>query len=178
MPESALDTAKLTKFYGEMSPTLETVKEALAVAGIDLKHAHASDLYEQHQGGGLHRWQGVDHTSCVTHEGRPRHLRRPGPRRRGFRWRRGSRRRSGCIQVRAGLHTGEIELRGDDIAGIAVHVWQRVASHGGPSEVLISRTVADLIAGSDIELLDRGEHELKGVPGIWRLFQVRDERDR
>jgi class 3 adenylate cyclase len=78
------------------------------------------------------------------------------------------------VQVRAGLHTGEIELRGDDIAGIAVHVGQRVASHAGPSEVLISRTVADLIAGSDFELLDRGEHELKGVPGTWRLFQGPD----
>jgi class 3 adenylate cyclase/pimeloyl-ACP methyl ester carboxylesterase len=76
------------------------------------------------------------------------------------------------VQVRAGLHTGEIELRGDDIAGIAVHVGQRVASHAGPSEVLVSRTVADLIAGSDLELVDRGEHELKGLPGTWHLFRV------
>jgi class 3 adenylate cyclase len=76
--------------------------------------------------------------------------------------------------MRAGLHTGEIELRGDDIAGIAVHVGQRVSSHAGPGEVLVSRTVADLIAGSDIELLDRGEHELKGVSGTWRLFRVAD----
>jgi class 3 adenylate cyclase len=77
------------------------------------------------------------------------------------------------ITMRAGLHTGEIELREHDIAGIAVHVGQRVASHAGPGEVLVSRTVADLIAGSDIELLDRGEHDLKGVPGTWRLFSVR-----
>jgi class 3 adenylate cyclase len=77
------------------------------------------------------------------------------------------------VKMRAGLHTGEIELRGEDIAGIAVHVGQRVASHAGPGEVLVSRTVADLIAGSDIELLDRGEHELKGVPGHWRLFSIR-----
>jgi class 3 adenylate cyclase len=76
------------------------------------------------------------------------------------------------VQVRAGVHTGEIELRGSDIAGIAVHVGQRVASHAGPGEVYISRTVADLIAGSDIELLDQGEHELKGVTGSWRLFSV------
>jgi len=78
------------------------------------------------------------------------------------------------VTMRAGLHTGEIELRGDDIAGIAVHVGQRVASHAGSGEVLVSRTVADLIAGSDIELLDRGEHELKGVTGSWRLFSIRD----
>jgi class 3 adenylate cyclase len=77
------------------------------------------------------------------------------------------------IEIRAGLHTGEIELRGDDIGGIAVHVGQRVASHAAAGEVLISRTVADLIAGSDIELLDRGEHELKGVTGTWRLFSIR-----
>ena len=78
------------------------------------------------------------------------------------------------VEMRAGLHTGEIELRGDDIAGIAVHVGQRVASHAGPGEVLVSRTVADLIAGSDIELLERGEHELTGVTGSWRLFSIRD----
>ena len=78
------------------------------------------------------------------------------------------------LEIRVGLHTGEIELRGDDIAGIAVHIGQRVASRAEPGEVLISRTVADLIAGSDIELLDRGEHELKGVSGTWRLFSVRD----
>jgi class 3 adenylate cyclase/pimeloyl-ACP methyl ester carboxylesterase len=78
------------------------------------------------------------------------------------------------VQVRAGVHTGEIEIRGDDIAGIAVHVGQRVASQAGPGEVFLSRTVADLIAGSDIDLIDRGEHELKGVSGTWRLFTVRD----
>jgi class 3 adenylate cyclase len=76
------------------------------------------------------------------------------------------------VGVRAGLHTGEIERQGDDIAGIAVHIGQRVASHAGPGEVLISRTVADLIAGSDIELRDQGEHELKGVPSTWRLLSV------
>jgi class 3 adenylate cyclase len=78
------------------------------------------------------------------------------------------------LEMRAGLHTGEIELHRDDIAGIAVHVGQRVASHAAAGEVLVSRTVADLIAGSDIELLDRGEHELKGVSGTWRLFSVHD----
>jgi class 3 adenylate cyclase/pimeloyl-ACP methyl ester carboxylesterase len=77
------------------------------------------------------------------------------------------------LEIRAGLHTGEIELRGDDIAGIAVHIGQRVASHAAPGEILVSRTVADLIAGSDIELIDRGERELKGVTGTWRLSSVR-----
>jgi class 3 adenylate cyclase len=78
------------------------------------------------------------------------------------------------LDVRAGLHTGEIELRGDGIEGIAVVVGKRVSSTAGSGEVLVSRTVADLIAGSGIELLDKGEHELKGVPGTWRLFSVQD----
>jgi class 3 adenylate cyclase len=76
------------------------------------------------------------------------------------------------LDVRAGLHTGEIELRGDDIAGIAVHIGKRVSTHAGPGAVFVSRTVADLIAGSDIKLQDEGEHELKGVSGVWRLYSV------
>jgi class 3 adenylate cyclase len=76
------------------------------------------------------------------------------------------------LEMRAGLHTGEIELRGDDIAGIAVVIGQRISSYAGAGEVLVSRTVADLVAGSDIELRDQGEHELKGVPGTWRLLAV------
>ena len=72
------------------------------------------------------------------------------------------------MEVRAGLHTGEIELRGDDVSGIAVHTAQRVASLAGAGEVLVSRTVADLLAGSDFDFHDHGEHELKGVPGTWR----------
>ncbi|MFY9588578.1 MAG: adenylate/guanylate cyclase domain-containing protein [Actinomycetota bacterium] len=77
------------------------------------------------------------------------------------------------IQIRAGLHTGECELRGTDVGGIAVHIGARVASLAGASEVLVSRTVTDLVAGSGIEFDDRGAHELKGVPGEWRLFAVR-----
>ena len=76
------------------------------------------------------------------------------------------------LEVRAGLHTGEIELRGDDVAGIAVAIGQRVSARAGPGEVLVSRTVADLVTGSDIELIDQGEHELKGVPGFWQLYLV------
>jgi class 3 adenylate cyclase len=77
------------------------------------------------------------------------------------------------LEVRAGLHTGEIELRGDDIAGIAVVIGQRISTYAGPGEVLVSRTVADLVAGSNIELQPYGEHELKGVLGTWHLYSVR-----
>ena len=78
--------------------------------------------------------------------------------------------RSLGIEIRAGLHTGECELVGEKIAGIAVHTGARVAGLAGPGEVLVSNTVKDLVAGSGIELVDRGEHQLKGVPGIWRLY--------
>jgi class 3 adenylate cyclase/pimeloyl-ACP methyl ester carboxylesterase len=77
------------------------------------------------------------------------------------------------IEVRSGLHTGECELIGDDVGGIAVHTAQRVSSLAGPGETLVSRTVTDLVAGSGLEFEDRGEHELKGVPGSWQLYLVR-----
>jgi class 3 adenylate cyclase len=80
--------------------------------------------------------------------------------------------RSLGLVVRAGLHAGEVETRGQDIAGIAVHIAARVAGLAGPGEVLVSRTVTDLVAGSGIEFADRGEHVLKGIPGQWRLFAV------
>jgi len=76
------------------------------------------------------------------------------------------------LDLRAGLHTGECERDGERVTGIAVHIGARVASLAQPGEVLVSRTVKDLVAGSGIELDDRGEHELKGVPGDWRLFAV------
>jgi class 3 adenylate cyclase len=76
------------------------------------------------------------------------------------------------IEVRAGLHTGEVELRGEDVGGIAVHIGQRVSALAGPGEVLVSRTVTDLVAGSGLRFNDRGEHELKGIPGKWPLFSV------
>jgi class 3 adenylate cyclase len=76
------------------------------------------------------------------------------------------------IEVRAGLHTGEIELRGDDVAGVAVHIGARVSVLANAGEVLVSSTVKDLVAGSGIDFDDRGEHELKGVPGRWRLYAV------
>jgi len=76
------------------------------------------------------------------------------------------------IQMRSGLHTGEIEIRGDDIGGIAVNIGARVAALAEPQEVLVTRTLVDLVAGSGIEFIDRGERSLKGVPGEWRLFSV------
>ena len=80
--------------------------------------------------------------------------------------------RSLGLQVRTGLHTGECELIGDDVSGIAVHIAARVASEASPDEVLVSSTVKDLVAGSQIQFVDRGEHRLKGVPGEWRLHLV------
>jgi class 3 adenylate cyclase len=77
------------------------------------------------------------------------------------------------IEVRVGLHTGEIELRGDDIGGLAVNIGARVVALAESGEVLVSRTVVDLVGGSGIEFEDRGDHELKGVPGSWKLFAVR-----
>ena len=77
------------------------------------------------------------------------------------------------IEIRAGLHTGEVELAGAAVRGIAVHIGARVAAQAGPGEVLVSRTVKDLVAGSGIQFTDRGQHALKGVPEEWRLFAAR-----
>jgi class 3 adenylate cyclase len=76
------------------------------------------------------------------------------------------------IEVRAGLHTGECEVRGDDIGGIAVHIGARVSALAGPNDVLVSSTLRDLVIGSGLEFEARGTHELKGVPGEWHLFAV------
>jgi class 3 adenylate cyclase len=76
------------------------------------------------------------------------------------------------VEIRAGIHTGEIELLDNDVSGIAVTVGKRIESLARPGEVLVSRTVVDLVAGSGIEFVDRGDHELKGIPGTWRLFTV------
>ena len=76
------------------------------------------------------------------------------------------------IEVRAGLHTGECELRGDDIGGIAVHIGARVSALARANEVLVSSTLRDLVIGSGLEFDDRGTHQLKGVPGDWHLFAV------
>ena len=82
--------------------------------------------------------------------------------------------RSLDLELRAGVHTGECELIGDDdIGGIAVHTGARVAALAAPGEVLVSSTVRDLVAGSGLEFEERGEHELKGIPGTWRIYAVR-----
>lgn len=76
------------------------------------------------------------------------------------------------VEVRAGIHTGECERIGDKLAGLAVNVGARVSAAAGPGEVLVSSTVKDLVAGSGLTFHERGEHELKGVPGTWRLYAV------
>ena len=80
--------------------------------------------------------------------------------------------RDAGVEVRAGLHTGEVELMPGDVGGIAVHIAARVSAKAAASEVLVSSTVKDLVVGSPIMFHERGEHVLKGVPGEWRLFAV------
>lgn len=80
------------------------------------------------------------------------------------------------VELRAGVHTGEVELMGDDVGGMAVHIGARVGALAGPGEILVSGTVRDLVVGSQLQFADRGEHELKGVPGTWRVYAVGDER--
>ncbi len=79
------------------------------------------------------------------------------------------------IEIRSGVHTGEVEVMGKNVGGLAVHIGARVAAGAGPGEVLVSSTVRDLVAGSGFELEDRGTHALKGVPGEWRLYSVSGE---
>jgi class 3 adenylate cyclase len=78
--------------------------------------------------------------------------------------------RSLGLEIRGGLHTGEVEIMGDDVGGIAVHIAARVMAAADPGEVLVSSSVPSLVAGSGIEFTDRGERELRGVPGLWRLY--------
>lgn len=78
------------------------------------------------------------------------------------------------IEVRAGVHTGEVEKVGKDIAGIGVHIGARIASLAGPGEVFVSRTVRDLVVGSELAFEERGDHTLKGVPGVWEIYQAVD----
>jgi class 3 adenylate cyclase len=78
------------------------------------------------------------------------------------------------LQLRAGIHAGEVELRDGDVGGIAVHIAARVMAAAGAGEILASRTVRDLVVGSDLVLEDRGTHPLKGVEGSWQLFVLAD----
>jgi class 3 adenylate cyclase len=79
------------------------------------------------------------------------------------------------IAIRCGIHTGEVEMRGDDIGGMAVHLAARIIAKAAPGEILVSRTVRDLVAGSDLVFDDRGTHQLKGIEGRWHLLAVRDD---
>jgi class 3 adenylate cyclase len=76
------------------------------------------------------------------------------------------------LELRTGIHSGECEQRGSDIAGMAVHIAARVAALGGAGEVLVSRTVRDLVVGSELQFALRGEHELKGVPDRWQVYEL------
>jgi class 3 adenylate cyclase/pimeloyl-ACP methyl ester carboxylesterase len=80
------------------------------------------------------------------------------------------------IELRGGIHTGECEAIGEDLGGLAVHIGARVGALAGPGEIVVSSTVKDLVVGSDMQFSDRGEHELKGVPGSWRLYALGEER--
>jgi class 3 adenylate cyclase len=81
------------------------------------------------------------------------------------------------LTLRAGVHTGECELIGEDVGGLAVHIGARVAHLAGAGEVLVSSTVKDLVVGSGLDFAERGEHQLKGVPGRWRVFAVAGPAD-
>ena len=74
--------------------------------------------------------------------------------------------------IRAGVHTGEVEVRGNDVGGIGVHIAARIAALPGPGEILVSRTVKDLVTGSGITFEDRGTHALKGIPDTWQVYAV------
>jgi class 3 adenylate cyclase len=76
------------------------------------------------------------------------------------------------LELRAGVHTGEVEVRGDDIAGLAVTIAKRVCDLAGPGEVLVTEMVRGMMVGTGITFVEEGEHELKGVPGTWKLFAV------
>ena len=80
--------------------------------------------------------------------------------------------RDSGIDIRSGLHAGEIELRGDEIGGIAVHIAARIEAEAGTGEILCSSTVKDLVTGSDLSFVDRGRRQLKGVPQEWQLYAV------
>jgi class 3 adenylate cyclase len=82
------------------------------------------------------------------------------------------------VELRAGLHTGECEAIGEDLGGLAVHIGARVGALAAPREVLVSGTVKDLVVGSGIDFADRGEHALKGVPGMWHLWAAGDDAER
>jgi class 3 adenylate cyclase len=78
------------------------------------------------------------------------------------------------VRIRAGIHTGEVELIGDDVSGMAVNIGARIGSLAGAGDILVSSTVRELVVGSGLEFSERGVHSLKGAPGEWRLYAVED----
>ena len=76
------------------------------------------------------------------------------------------------VEIRTGIHTGEVELRGEDVGGIAIHIAARVLAESAPNQVWISRTVKDLVVGSGLTFSEQGTYSLKGVPGKWNLYSV------
>jgi len=76
------------------------------------------------------------------------------------------------LQCRSGLHLGEVEMRGEEVSGLAVHTAARIMAEGGAGEILVSNTMREALSGQELALHDRGRHELKGVPGEWQLFAV------
>jgi class 3 adenylate cyclase len=80
------------------------------------------------------------------------------------------------VELRSGIHTGECEAIGEDLGGLTVHIGARVSALAGPGEIVVSSTIKELVIGSDMQFSDRGEHELKGVPGSWHLYTLGEER--
>jgi class 3 adenylate cyclase len=178
--EAALDAVR--RFVGAERPALElsTILSTVLftdIVGSTEKQAALGDrawkdLIERHHAlvrDSLERWHGVENDTAgdgfyATFDGPARAIRCAQEV--------VSRVRDLGIEIRAGVHTGECELIDNKIGGVAVSIGARVASNARPSEVLVSQTVKDLVAGSGLVFEDAGEHELKGVPDTWHLFRV------
>ncbi len=173
---------EIRRFIGEdlPAPSLDTVLATVAftdIVGSTAKQAELGDrrwkeLVLAHHSvvrDGLARWHGVENDTAgdgfyATFDGPARAIRCVNEII--------ERVRDLGIQIRAGVHTGECELIDGKAGGLAVSIGARVAAKAGPSEVIVSQTVKDLVAGSGLSFEDAGEHELKGVPDRWRLYRV------
>jgi class 3 adenylate cyclase len=131
---------------------------------LDTHDALARTLVEQHRGHLVHASGAMGDGICATFDGPGRAIRCARALNEAL--------RPLGVSIRAGLHTGEVEVRDSGLAGIGVHIAARVLSSAGPGEIVVSAAVPMLVAGSGFEFEDRGEHKLKGVPGEWRLFAV------
>jgi class 3 adenylate cyclase len=132
---------------------------------LDTHDALARTLVEQHRGRLVHASGAMGDGILATFDGPGRAIRCARALNEAL--------RPLGVSIRAGLHAGEIDLRETGIAGIGVHITSRVLSQANAGEVLVSAAVPMLVAGSGFEFEDRGEHQLKGVPGIWRLYAVK-----